>query len=55
MDHAKVAKKAVERILDTGLAESTFREKHPKAYKELLHYRADLEADIVKVVKRYDR
>ena len=47
-----VAKNIVTEILDRGLADSTFRDKHPDAYDELLEYRADLEASAIKILKR---
>lgn len=41
------AQLATNRILDKGLAMSTFRDKFPEAYYELVKYhRADIEADI---------
>jgi len=46
-----VEQKIVSAILDKGLADSTFRELYPKAYRELLHYRADLEADVKRMLK----
>ena len=48
-----VAKKIVERILDEGLANSTFRDNHPDAYLELTKYRVDLEADVVAILNRF--
>ena len=50
-----VAKKIVKRILDEGLANSTFRDKHPDAYLELIEYRVDLEADVVAILNRFRR
>jgi len=47
-----VAKKIVTEILDKGFAVSTFRDNYPEAYDELTRYRADMEADVVKVLKR---
>jgi len=47
-----VAKKIVTEILDKGFAVSTFRDKHPEAYDELREYRADMEADVVRVLWR---
>lgn len=44
--------KVVNAILDKGLADSTFREKFPDAYDELLFYRADMEADAGRVIRR---
>jgi hypothetical protein len=42
----------VREILYKGLADSTFREKFPEAYKELLFYQEDLEASARKILKR---
>lgn len=41
-----IAKKVVNEILDHGLADCTWREKFPEAYKSLLEYREDLEASV---------
>ena len=50
--HETVAKKIVKEILDKGFAVSTFRDNYPEAYDELTHYRADMEADVVRVLRR---
>lgn len=44
-----VAKRVITRILDKGLANSTWREEHPEAYEDLRGYRPDLE-EAVKIV-----
>ena len=44
--------KVVNAILDKGLADSTFREKFPEAYEELLWYREDLEESVRRVIRR---
>lgn len=46
------AEKIVASILDQGLATSTWRDNNPAAYEELLKYRADLVADVDKVLNR---
>ena len=43
-------KEIISEILDKGLADSTFREKFPKAYDELLNYRRDMEEDVCRVM-----
>lgn len=51
--HETVAKKIVAEILDKGLAVSTWRDSYPDAYHNLREwYRADLEADVVRILKR---
>jgi hypothetical protein len=40
----------VNKLLDDGLANSTFRDLHPEAYKILLTYREDMVTDVTKVV-----
>ena len=45
-------KKIVSEILFVGLFDSTWREKYPEAYVELLKYRADLEESVRNVVYR---
>jgi hypothetical protein len=47
----KQAKAIAKEILDKGLADSTFREQFPDAYKELLTYREDIEGSIEKKIK----
>ena len=48
-----VAKKIVAEILDRGLAVSNWRDSYPDAYHNLREwYRADLEADVVRILKR---
>lgn len=42
--------KIVYRILDVGLADSTWRELHPQAYEDLLEYRVDMEDDVFKTL-----
>lgn len=48
MKRKTIAKHIVKEILDEGLASSTFREHHPKAYDDLFHYRKDLELSVLK-------
>lgn len=48
--HMHIARNIVKRILDVGLADSDFRMKHPHAYRELLDYRLDMEADVLKAL-----
>jgi len=43
MKQETIARRIVSDILDKGLAHSTFRDKYPQAYLELLDYREDLE------------
>lgn len=52
MRRASVEEMIVREILYKGLADSTFREKFPAAYKELLFYQEDLEASARKILKR---
>lgn len=47
-----LGRRAATEILDKGLADSTFREKFPKAYDELLHVRSDIAASITTVLNR---
>lgn len=46
----KAAKKIIDEVLDKGLAESTWRECYPDAYRDLLMYREDLELSAKKVL-----
>ena len=54
MNKYTIAEEVVKEILDEGLADSTFRECHPEAYKDLLEYRADLEGSVVAVLEYYE-
>lgn len=53
MKRKTIEQKVISEILDKGLADSTFRDLYPKAYDELLHYRADLEADVLLILKKH--
>jgi hypothetical protein len=53
MNKPKVAIRVIKEILDAGLAESTWRDDHPKAYDDLVkYYRPDLEGSVEKVLNR---
>lgn len=45
-----IATNVVSRILDVGLAKSSWRDHHEEAYIELLRYRGDLVDDVTKVI-----
>lgn len=47
-----LGRRAADEILDKGLADSTFREKFPKAYDELQHVRNDIAASITVILNR---
>lgn len=49
-----IAMRVVVEILDKGLADSTWREQFPDAYKELLEYRQDLEGSVVEILEDYE-
>lgn len=49
-----VATAVVNRLLDKGLAESTWKDNHQAAYAELLKYRVDMTIDVTKVLKRME-
>ena len=53
MKRKTVEQKIITEILDKGLADSTFREFYPKAYDELLCYRADLETSVTRILKKH--
>lgn len=53
MKRKTVEQKIITEILDKGLADSTFREKFPEAYEELLFYREDLEASVTRILKKH--
>lgn len=46
-----LAEKIVYRILDKGLAMSTWRNNNEAAYEELLKYRADMVKDVEKILE----
>lgn len=52
MNKYMIAQAVIDEILDEGLADSTWREQFPEAYKDLLDYRADLEGSVVEVLDR---
>ncbi len=47
----RLATKIVDRILDEGLAASTWRDANPHAYDTLLDYRKDMERSAAKVIQ----
>lgn len=47
-----IAKEIVKELLDIGLYNSDWREAYPVAYGDLLDYREDIEASVVKVLNR---
>lgn len=51
----QIAHEAIAKILDRGLANSTFREQYPEAYSELCFYRLDMEADVESVLRKWDK
>lgn len=51
-DTRKIAEKIIGRILDEGLAESTWRWEHPDAFFALNVYREDLIQDAVRILDR---
>lgn len=52
MNTKRLAKRIVIRLLDIGLYKSSWREKHPIAYGDLLDYREDMEISIIKVLNK---
>ena len=51
-DNGILGRRAATEILDKGLADSTFRDEHPKAYDELLCVRNDIALSITAVLNR---
>ena len=47
-----LSKLIVVEILDHGLKDSTFRDMHDEAYKEILRYRSNLENSVFRVLRR---
>ena len=47
----KTAIEATTEILDHGLGNGTWREKFPRAYQDLLSYRADIQLSIEKILR----
>lgn len=50
----KLAQKIVNDILDKGLGQSTFKERFPEAYRELLVYRTDMVLDAERVIEEHE-
>lgn len=50
--NAKLGERAANDILDYGLADSTWKELYPEAYKDLLTYRSDIAGSIEKTLNR---
>jgi len=51
----KLAQKIIDDILDKGLADSTFRDKYPEAYEELLFYRVDMVTKVTKIITKENK
>ncbi len=51
-DNGILGRRSAAEIIDKGLADSTFRDKFPKAYDELLYVREDIALSITKVLNR---
>lgn len=47
----KLARNIVKEILDHGLADSTWRDKFPEAYEELVRFRKDMERSVSNKIK----
>ncbi len=54
LERRAIAMRVIVEILDRGLADSTWRNEFPKAYRELLEYRLDLEGSVIEVLQDYE-
>jgi len=48
MTNDQLAAKIVNRLLNEGLARSTWRDTHPEAYNELVEHRPEMIRDVLK-------
>ncbi|KKN65461.1 hypothetical protein LCGC14_0481810 [marine sediment metagenome] len=52
----RISNKLAGRLLDTDLANSSWRETYPKAYEDLLEYRQDIEQSFRQILSdHFDR
>ena len=52
MTNSMLAVAIIREILDKGLAKSTWRDSHSRAYQELLSFRRDMEKSALKILDK---